>query len=378
MSFNEVIGQENIKANLRRLISSQHVPHAVLFSGTPGSGKLPMALALASSLLCKEENHTEPCGICSGCRMLQKLAHPDLHFVFPVIKPEGKTGKPVSDDYIRQWRELLLESPYFDRSEWLRRMKINNQQIMIYEAESDLIQQKLNIMSSQGGYKVMIIWLPETMNMAAANKLLKILEEPPQKTVFILISDEPDKLLPTILSRTQRIDFPPLSEADIAEALEARNALSHEDARDIAHISEGSYVKALQQLQWGDDREDFFNAFVSLMRLSYSRAVRDLHNWADEVASWGRERQKNFLRYGNRLVRENFIYNFHSPHMNFLSGSEATFSTRFARFINEKNVISISQTFSEAESDIEHNANARIVLFDFALKLIVLIKQGNQ
>lgn len=378
MKFNEVIGQENIKTNLRQLIDSGQVPHAMLFCGASGSGKLPMAIAMASALLCKGSGEEKPCGTCSGCRMAEKLAHPDLHFVFPVIKAEGKSGKPVSDNYIKEWRELLLDTPYFDRNEWLDRMKISNQQIMIYEAESDLIQQKLNIMSSQGGYKVMIIWLPEMMNIAAANKLLKILEEPPQKTVFILVSDEPEKLLTTIQSRTQRIDFPPLSESDIRDALMERNAISADDAREIAHISEGSYVKALEQIHINEDRELFLDMFISLMRLSYTRQVRDLRDWVENVAGWGRERQKNFLRYGGRLIRENFIYNFRQPNINFLTRREADFSVRFARFINEKNVIDIMEEFSNAEHDIERNGNARILLFDFTLKMIVLIKQGNE
>ena len=378
MKFNEVIGQESIKTNLHQLIDSGQVPHAMLFCGASGSGKLPMAIAMASALLCKGSGEEKPCGTCSGCRMAEKLAHPDLHFVFPVIKAEGKSGKPVSDNYIKEWRELLLDTPYFDRNEWLDRMKISNQQIMIYEAESDLIQQKLNIMSSQGGYKVMIIWLPEMMNIAAANKLLKILEEPPQKTVFILVSDEPEKLLTTIQSRTQRIDFPPLSESDIRDALMERNAISADDAREIAHISEGSYVKALEQIHINEDRELFLDMFISLMRLSYTRQVRDLRDWVENVAGWGRERQKNFLRYGGRLIRENFIYNFRQPNINFLTRREADFSVRFARFINEKNVIDIMEEFSNAEHDIERNGNARILLFDFTLKMIVLIKQGNE
>jgi len=377
MKFNEVIGQESIKTNLRQLMESGQVPHALLFCGASGSGKLPMAVAMASALLCKGSGGEKPCGTCPGCRMTQKLAHPDLHFVFPVIKVEGKSSKPVSDNYIREWRDLLLETPYFDRNEWLDRMKVNNQQIMIYEAESDLIQQKLNIMSSQGGYKVMIIWLPEMMNTAAANKLLKILEEPPQKTVFILVSDEPEKLLTTIQSRTQRIDFPPLSEADITDALMERNAISADDAREIAHISDGSYVKALEQIHINEDRELFLDMFISLMRLCYARQVRELREWVENVAGWGRERQKNFLRYGNNLIRENFIYNFRQPKMNFLTRREADFSVRFARFINERNVIGMMEEFSSAEHDIERNANARILLFDFALNMTVLIKQGN-
>ena len=373
MRYSDVIGQNDIKDFLQRQLLENRVPHAQLFTGPEGCGKLPMALAYATALLCQHPEGGAPCGNCQSCRMAARLVHPDLHFVFPVVKQ--KNGETVSDNYLPQWRELLTENPYFDRQTWYKRMGIENQQPLISVKESESILAKLSIKSSQGGYKVMIIWLPELMNEATANKLLKLLEEPPAETAFILISDEPDRLLPTILSRTQRVDFRPLTEQELTDALLSRNALQATDAKRVAHVSEGSYVKACRQLQVDEDRALFFDMFVLLMRLSYMRKIKDMYEWSERVSEWGRERQKQFLDYCQRLVRENFVYNFQQPELNYMSQQEADFSVRFARFINERNVIGIMDELSAARRDIGQNVNPRMVFFDFALKMIVLLIQ---
>ncbi|MBR1732934.1 MAG: AAA family ATPase [Alloprevotella sp.] len=362
MTFNDVVGQEDVKAQLRKLLDEGRVPHALLFCGPAGTGKMATALALASELL-------------GGGRMAEGLVHPDLHFAFPVIKQKGQSTEAVSDQYIKEWREMLLESPYFDRTEWLARMRVENQQAQIGVGESTQILHKLSIKSSQGGYKAVIIWLPELMNREAANRLLKILEEPPAQTVFILVSDAPERLLATILSRTQRIDFPPLTDEEVAGALMARNALGEADARNVARLARGSYTRALQQINVDADRALFFEMFVSLMRLCYLRDVRELHQWSEQAAGWGRERQKHFLQYAQRMVRENFVYNFQEPALRYEDEEEAGFSVRFARFINERNVIGITSELAAAERDIEGNVNARMVFFDFCLKMIVLLIQ---
>ena len=373
----QVIGQKPIKELLVRQIKENQVPHAQLFCGPEGCGKLPMALYFAQSLLCTQrQENGEACGECQSCRMARKLEHPDLHFVFPVIRPKAKkSGEVVSDNYIKEWRDLVLEGGYFDPITWLSRMGVENQQSQISVAESDLILRKLSLISGQGGYKVMIIWQPEQMNGSAANKLLKILEEPPAKTVFLLVSDHPEKLLTTITSRTQRIEFKALTQHEIAEALVNINHLQPQDAKNIARTCSGSYVKALNSLRVNEDRALFFDMFVLLMRLSYMRKIKDMHAWSEQVAGWGRERQKNFLQYCQYLLRENFIYNFRQPEMNAMNATEAEFSTKFARFVNERNVIGIMDELSKAESDIEQNVNARIVFFDFSLKMIVLLIQ---
>ncbi len=375
MQYSQVVGQEDIKAQLRRRLADGRVPHACLFSGPEGCGTLPAALAFASALLCKQPREGEACGECASCRMTAALAHPDLHFVFPVFKQKGQSGEAVSDQYLKDWREQLHATPYFDRLTWLSRIGVENQQALIGVGESDIILRKLSLVSGQGGRKVMIVWLPELMNIPAANKLLKILEEPPTETVFLLVSDHPERLLPTILSRTQRIDFPPLPAAVIDEALQRERGLQPDSAAAVARVSEGSYIKALRQLRADEDEAMFFDMFVLLMRLSYMRKIKEMHEWSEQVASWGRERQKNFLEYCQRLVRENFMYNFRRPELNYMAEREADFAVKFARFINERNVIGIMDELSDAQRDVEQNVNARMVFFDFALKMIVLLIQ---
>lgn len=375
MHYSDIIAQRNVTDRLRKLQQSGRIPHALLFNGPEGTGTLPAALAFASALLCAKPDNGEACGQCEECAMTRGYAHPDLHFAFPVIRDKAQKGDPVSDQYLTQWREQLEETPYFDLITWLTRIGVENQQAIIGVAESDLILQKLSLKPARGGYKVMVIWRPELMNDAAANKLLKILEEPPLDTVFILVSNHPEKLLTTILSRTQRIDFPPLATDDIAEALVERNALQPDDAHHIARRSEGNFVKALAELRINTDEALFFDMFVLLMRLSYQRKIKDMYEWAEQTATWGRERQKNFLAYTQRLVRENFVYNFRRPELNYMSPRESEFSVRFARFINERNVIGITEELDAAQRDIEQNVNPRMVFFDLALKMIVLLIQ---
>ncbi len=375
MQYNEVIGQEEIKARLRQELKDGRVPHARLFRGPEGCGKLPMALAYATALLCHNPKDGEACGECSSCRMAAAWAHPDLHFVFPVFKRKGQSGDAVSDQFLKEWREQLKDSLYFDRLSWLARIEIENQQAQIGVGESEQILHKLSIVASQGGRKVMVIWLPELMNISAANKLLKILEEPPTDTVFLLVAEHAEKMLATILSRTQITDFRQLTQTDLEQVLLSRHGLQPEDAAAIAHMSEGSYIKALRQIYLNENEAVFFDMFVLLMRLSYMRKIKDMHQWADQVASWGRERQKNFMEYCQRLVRENFISNFHRKELNYMSRREADFSVKFGRFINERNVIGMMEELSLAQRDIEQNVNAKMVFFDFALKTIMLLKQ---
>lgn len=374
MHFSDVIAQDAIKRQLQRQLAEGRVPHAMLFAGAPGAGKLPMALAMASALLCPNLQGGEPCGTCNACRMTASLAHPDLHFVFPIVS-KGSADSAVSDLYIREWRQALKDNPYLDMADWLAAMGADNKQARIYAAESTQILRKLSIMSGQGGYKVMIVWRPELMDVKAANSLLKILEEPLGDTVFLLVSDHPELLLETIRSRTRRFDFPPLSEADVAQALVSRNALTPEDARVVARLSEGNFARALKELRVDAERAENFDMFVLLMRLCYKRDIKELHRWAENVADWGRERQKRFLDYAQRLVRENFVYNFRQPGLNYESVSEGDFSKRFARFINERNVIGITDELALAARDIEGHVNPRMVFFDFTLKMIVLLLQ---
>lgn len=373
MHFRDIIGQEESKQRLIKEAKEGKIAHARLFCGNEGIGKLPLAIAYARYLSCEHPTENDACGTCPSCIKYNKLAHPDLHFVFPVIKKKNKDT--VSDDYLTEWRELLQSTPYFNLNIWLKEMGAENQQAQIYVKESDEIIRKLSLKSSQGGYKIMIIWLPEKMNTECSNKLLKLLEEPPKQTLFFLISEEPETLLTTILSRTQRFNIPRIEEGDIAEALSREYGLEEKDAIDIAHRSEGSFLKALENIHLNEENQLYFELFVNLMRLSYQRKVREMKLWSENLAGIGRERQKHFLTFCQRMIRENFIYNFHQPELTYLSVEEKNFSNRFAPFINEGNVIGIMNELNEAQRHIEQNVNAKMVFFDFALKMIVLLLQ---
>lgn len=376
MQFNEVIGQTAVKQQLKQMLTEERMPHALLFAGPEGCGKLPMALALAQKLLCQHPTaDNEPCTTCQNCLMAQKLAHPDLHFIFPTIKSKGQNSPSVSDQFLTEWRQQIADTPYFSRQTWLNRLKVEKQQSLINVADAANIISKLSSVSSQGGYRVVIIWLAEQMNLQCANKMLKILEEPPQKTVFILTSDHPERLLPTILSRTQRIDFSPLSTDELKEAVETYNGLEGRDALMVARAAAGSYINALEQVTMNAERAQFFDLFVLFMRLCYMRKIKDLFEWSQQLSMWGREKQKAFLEYAQRLIRENFIYNFHNPELNYMNAKESDFAVNFARFINERNVIGITEEIENAQRDIEQNVNANMVFFDFSLKMIVLLIQ---
>lgn len=362
MQFEEVIGQQNAKHQLRQLITEGRVPHAMLFCGPAGCGKMALALAFASELL----GHS---------RLLSQWGHPDLHFSFPTIKKPnmGAEHQPTSDDYASEWHDLLMQGPYFTLEQWMTQMDAENQQAIITAAESDRLSRRLAIKSSQGGYKICIIWLPERMNLASANKLLKLLEEPPEQTVFIMVSEDPGRLLETIRSRTQRFDFKRISEEDIRTALIQQRGLDDDTAQRIARISAGSWTQALDTLSAGNENHMFFDLFTMLMRLAYSKRVKELKKWSESIAAFGREKQKRMIVYCNRMVRESFMYNFHCPELSYMTHDEENFAKRFAPFINEYNVIEMTEMFEHALRDISQNANSKMVFFDIAMQTIILI-----
>lgn len=375
MLFKDIIGQEAVKKRLIQEVKEGRVAHAQLFTGPEGIGKLPVAIAYARYLLCQNKDEHDSCGTCMSCKMFNKLSHPDLHFVFPVINKAKAPRKTVCDDVITTWREFVSANPYFNINHWLDELGAENQQATIYTIESEEISRKLALKSSQGGYKVMIIWLPEKMQEECSNKILKILEEPPVQTVFLLVSEQPEFLLQTIKSRTQQIEFKRLDSSVIQNELEHKLGINSNDAHRIAHMANGSYLNALEAIHFNEDRALFLDMFILLMRLSYQRKVKEMKQWSEQVASWGREKQKNFLLYCQRLIRENFIYNFGFSDLNYMAEEERNFSTRFARFINERNVIGIMDELTIAQRHIEQNVNAKMVFFDFSLKMIVLLIQ---
>lgn len=381
MRFDEVIGHDDAKERLKAMVAEGHLPHALLFCGPKGCGKMALAMAFASYLLC--QSHTaddDSCGKCLQCAMLRKWAHPDLHFTYPTIKPPGTPSdyKPISDDFAREWHELLADGPYFTLEQWLERIGTVNQQAIITVKESDEISHKLSIKSSQGGYKISLIWLPERMNAESANKLLKLIEEPPSHTVFLLVSEAPDMLLETIRSRTQRFELRRIDTASIEQALVSRRGIDTEAARRIARISDGSWMQALDALDAESENNQFLADFIQMNRMSFTRNVRGMTDWAIMVSGYGREKQKRMLAYFLRMLRESFVYNFHLPDLTYMTMEEEQFVRRYARFVNEANIIDLSELMTTAQYDIGRNANPKIVFFDVALQVTVLLKRTPQ
>ena len=376
MTFQEVIGQEDAKERLRMLVHENRVPHAMLFCGPQGCGKMALAMAFASYLLCANKENGDSCGHCPQCAMTRKWSHPDLHFTYPVIKATGTSSdyKPVSDDFARDWHRLLGVSPYFTIDHWLREIGAANQQAIITVRESDEIARKLSLKSSQGGYKVSLIWLPERMNEASANKLLKLIEEPPSQTVFLLVSEEPVLLLETIRSRTQRFDMRAIDTPSIEQSLVSLRGIDATQAHRIARVADGSWTKALDLLSAENEERGFLDMFIKMNRQSFERNIRGMRNWSDDAYELGRERQRRMLRYFLRMIRESFMYNFRIPELNYMTEEEENFVRRFAPYVNEANVIEMSDLMAEGIRDIGQNANARIVFFDTALRMTRLLR----
>lgn len=374
MQFNQVAGQDEVKALLISNVRQNRVSHAQLFHGQPGTGALALAIAYAQYISCEDKRETDSCGVCPACAKYQKLAHPDLHFVYPVTTTKTITKDPVSDDFLPVWREALLKNPYLSEAAWYDAIGVENKQGIIGKNESEAIIRKLNLKTFEAESKIMIIWLPEKMNQVAANKLLKIIEEPPQKTLFLLVSEEPGKMISTILSRTQMISVSKLTDEAIRKALLAGYSFSGEELQDIVHLANGSLLKAIEVIESTEEARLHFEMFVQLMRLSYSKNVLGLLKWVDEISVQGREKLKAFLQYALRIFRESFIMNYGQPGMSYVNRKEEEFCRKFAPFITEANIFSIGDELNKACEHIESNGYAKIVLTDMVLKMVKLIK----
>lgn len=390
MLLKDIIGQHAVKQEMCRSVQQGRIPHALLLSGAAGIGKLPLAVALAQYIACPHRTDTDACGECPTCLQYSKLQHPDLHFVFPIVKTDS--GE-VCDDYLPAFRQMLLANPYCDADDWIQMLGEEKKQCLIYEKESSEIQRKLSLKAFSDGYKVMIVWQPEKMNAACANKLLKLLEEPPAMTLFLFVSEHPEQLLPTIISRLRPMPMPRLSEQEIEQTLSDQQPaigsqaqekkISSAQAHDAARLAHGSYREALRILDDTDRDKRMFADFQELMRNAWLVGVRknyealqNLNQWSLTMAKdCSRAQQCAFLQFAQRLIRENFIYNFGEPALNYQTGDEQSFSVKFAPYINERNVEELTEQFATAESQIMQNANARIVLFDLCLQCIVLIKR---
>ena len=375
MQFSEILGQEYIKSHLTKSASLGRIPHAQLFVGPEGSGTLPMAIAYAQYILCNNSNgENESCNL-----KFDKLSHPDLHFVYPTVATEDIKTKPKSIDFIGDWRAFVTQNPYGSLFDWYTVLGVNNKQGEIRVDDAQEILKTLSLKSYEGGYKIMIVWMADKMNTPASNKLLKLLEEPPEKTIFILITEQEEDLIQTIRSRCQVLHFGGLPENTIAEALVTQKQIDPKLAATIAHQAQGNFNKALHLLQNDDDSYPFDEWFVTWVRAAFkakgnAAAIQDLIQWSDEVAGLGRETQKKFLSFCVEMFRQALLLNYESPSLVYLEPNVEKFQlANFAPFVNGNNIQEIFKELSDAMYHIERNGNAKIILTDLSIKLTRLI-----
>ncbi|MDI5889016.1 ATP-binding protein [Flavobacterium yafengii] len=379
MQFSEILGQEHIKSHLTRSADLGRIPHAQLFVGPEGSGTLPMAIAYAQYIICSNQNAENSCSN-EACNIkFQKTSHPDLHFIYPTVSTEDVKTKPKSIDFITEWRAFLTQNPYGSLFDWYLTLGVKNKQGEIRVDDAQEILKSLALKSYEGGYKVMIIWMADKLNIAASNKLLKLLEEPTDRTVFILISENEEDIIQTIRSRCQVLHFNGLNETVIAEALVSRENTEPKEALKIAHQAQGNYNKALQLLQPDSESVFFEKWFVEWVRAAFrakgnAAAIQDLIQWSEQIASLGRETQKKFLHFCIDMFRQAMLLNYQTESLVYMEPKVEKFKLEnFAPFVNGNNINDIFKELSDAMYHIERNGNAKIILTDLSIKLTRLI-----
>lgn len=376
MQFKDVIGQSAIKQRLINSVRENHVSHAQLFLGPAGSGKLPLALAYAQYILCPNRTETDSCGVCPTCQKMQKLAHPDLHFVMPTATTKKVKTNPESDLFMEEWREYAIQNQgYVDTSSWYTFLDVENKQGYMSVRDAASLLRKLSMKSYEGEYKIAIIWMAEKMRVDTANKLLKLLEEPPEKTVFLLIAEDAEELLATIKSRTVLVKIPAIEPAAIESALQTRLGCDPQQAHNAAMISEGNWLNACHSVKESEDRKFFFTTFQQWMRLCFRAAYSEIIDFSANIKTLGREKQKELLDYGLRIIRNALLFNNNLAEIVMLPDDEKKFNANFAPFVNAANLAQIAELFEEAIRQIERNGNAQIIFTDVSFKMVVLLKR---
>ncbi|MAM17696.1 MAG: DNA polymerase III subunit delta' [Bacteroidota bacterium] len=379
MLFKEIIGLPHIKNHLTTTADRGRIPHAQLFTGAAGSGVLPMAIAYAQYILCGNTQGENENGQSSCNLKFVKFAHPDLHFVFPVNTNEKIKSHPVSAHFMEEWREFLQKQAYGNLYDWYQKIGIENKQGKIGVDEAQDIVKALSLKSYEGGFKIMIIWQADKMNQAASNKLLKLIEEPPKDTVFLLIAEDEEQIIQTIKSRCQRLHFPPLSEADIAEALLKNENCDQPTALKIAHQCNGNYNRALGILKHNSEDEQFESWFIQWVRAAFKAkgnksVVLELVKWSEEIAALNRESQKSFLLYCIDFFRQAMLLNYEARELVYLEPATKNFKLeKFAPFIHGANIPEITQALENAIYHVERNGNAKIIFTDLSIKLTRLL-----
>ncbi len=374
MQFKNVIAHEAEKKHLIHTVQENRISHAQMFLGPSGSGTVPLAIAYAQYILCQNKQEKDSCGACVSCTKIQKHNHPDLHFSFPIHLSKEK-HVDTSDNVLGQWREILDDNPYFGIDDWNLKLGNENKQGVIGSKESQNIVSKISLKSFEGGYKILVMWLPELMNGQASNKLLKFIEEPPDKTVFLLVAEDQEQIIATIRSRTQIVKLPRLKEKAIATYLEAEKGIPVNDSIIIAHLAEGDVGKAIHLISEQTEANYNFENFVNWMRLCYQRNIAKSIDWVDLIAVSGRENQKSFLKFCLNMFRQCIVGHYSGNELVVLTDQQNSFLSKFSPFINSNNIVGLTEEFNEAYYHIERNANAKILFLDLSLKTFSLLQK---
>lgn len=372
MQFKNIIGQNSLKQKLAETVNHGKFGHAQLFLGKDGYGALALAIAYAQYIFCQNKNNNDSCGQCDTCKKVQKASHPDLHFSFPV---NGKdASKLIADDFLPAWREMLSESAYFERSSWYQKIDVENKQGNINVAESKNILKKLSLKSFEGSYKILIIWHAENMGNEASNRMLKLIEEPAEKTLLFLVAEEREQLLTTITSRTQIINIPPIEKTDIEEHL-IQKGIDSKEAEQAANWSSGDLILAYERVQQSEENEEFFELFAQWMRVSYKANIAGIYDWVEHIssASFGREKRKRFIQYALDKIRLGMLSHYSEGQIPNSTAKETTFLKNFAPFVHGANIIDMYHTMNEAQIQIERNAYPKILFMDLSMQFANLL-----
>ena len=374
MLFKDVIGREDLKNHLIHTVQKKRISHAQLFLGNEGVGTIPMALAYVQYLFCENKTETDACGACRHCTRMDKLEHPDVHFSFPVQLLAKKVEQ--SDDLIAQWRKINLDNPYFGLNDWYEECGESNKAGIINVKEADNIAKKLALKSFEGGYKVLIMYMPELLNGAASNKLLKLLEEPPEKTLFILCAESTDRIIATILSRTQIVKILPPKENEIANYLVEKQGVEKDQAINFAHLSDRNVAEALHLVKNIESSSFNIDNFIQWMRMCYKRDVPETIDWVEKIAKSNREMQKSFLKFCLQMFRNSIVGHYTNGDTVVLTAEQKKFLDKFAPFINHNNIVLLSEAIEEGHYHIERNANPKILFMDISLKIFLQLKKA--
>lgn len=374
MRFADIPGHDDVKQRLRQMVDSGHIPHALMIEGPEGAGKMMLARAFLQYLHCPNRTGGDSCGTCPECQAVHQLGYIDMPLSFPVVKKSGGSG--CSDDYLGDFRQMVLDHPWMDFEQWLVRLDNINAKPQIYVEDAAALLSRLNMTARRSKYKTALIWLPERFKEETANKLLKLVEEPADDTIVVMVSSAPQNVLGTIYSRVQRVAVKRYDDQTIARIVEGIASCDSRDAEAVARLANGSVNQALRLVSVSKERRQYLDLFKTLMRKAYTRSIFDLREWSNDLAAIGREPMMQFYDYCSRLLRENFIYNLHVDPLLCLTADEADFSRNFARFITNVNVVPLLETFGNARADIAANGNAKLINFDVAIRTILLLKMN--